>query len=189
MVPQLAIAGHRLWECRDHSPVLLWVLAQDTAGRPGLWRPCGLQSAWETRKHWPPMQLLPGGTWERVASQSSLLTGCSGGRRGLHADDVWLAGPPLLLSCSLKCAPPTPVLGLVCLVGLGVDFYPNSNPPGLWKTLHHARSPAPSNGSWRDEEELEGQACLGSQEAAWFNLLWSHDLSLDPLQRGEIWQW
>jgi hypothetical protein len=52
---------------------------------------------------------------------------CSGGRRGLHADDVCLAGPPLLLSCSLKCAPLTPVLGLVCLVGPGwtwVEFLP-----------------------------------------------------------------
>jgi hypothetical protein len=89
----------------------------------------------------------PRGTWEWDAGSSSLLTRCSGGRRGLHADDAYLAGPPLVLSCSLKCAPLTPVLGLVYLVGPGVDFYPDSTPPGLWKTLHPTRHPAPSNGS------------------------------------------
>jgi hypothetical protein len=91
--------------------------------------------------------LAPRGTWEWDAGCSSLLTRCLGGRRGLRADDVYLAGPPPLLSCSLKCVPPTPVLGLVYLVGPGEDFYPDSTPPGLWKTLHPTRPPAPSNGS------------------------------------------
>jgi hypothetical protein len=116
--PLLCSGPRRFWSISSVSP------------RSG----CG----WETRGRRPRVGLgdheaqaaqapAPRATWEWDAGSSSLLTRCSGGRRGLHADDVWLAGPPLLLSCSLKCAPPTPVLGLVCLVGPGwtwVEFLP-----------------------------------------------------------------
>jgi hypothetical protein len=67
----------------------------------------------------------------------------SGGRRDLHAAEAWFSGLSLLLS---YCTSP-PVLGLVCLVGPGVDFYLDSTPPKLWEELHFTSPHALSNGA------------------------------------------